>query len=144
MAAYRKQHCCETTLIRLVEDQKTTADRKERVTELSTHMSKTFDPLYPALMIQNLKAYSFPDASINLKRSFFELRRNQINLQEVQSSWKEQTRESSQGKEQTRGSPKGSSFIPLVWNLFQNHLPVYAESESLFMYGDDHQVYMTG
>ena len=107
-------------------------------------MSKTFDPLYPALMIQNLKAYSFPDASINLKRSFFELRRNQINLQEVQSSWKEQTRESSQGKEQTRGSPKGSSFIPLVWNLFQNHLPVYAESESLFMYGDDHQIYMTG
>ncbi|RMX46648.1 hypothetical protein pdam_00012406 [Pocillopora damicornis] len=76
MAAYRKQHCCETTLIRL----KTTANSKESVTELSTHMSKTFDPLYLVLMIQNLKAYGFSDASSNLMRSFFELRRNQINL----------------------------------------------------------------
>ena len=80
MAAYRKQHCCETTLIRLVEDQKITANSKERVTELSTHMSKTFDSLYPALMIQNLKAYGFSDASSNLMRSFFELRGNQVNL----------------------------------------------------------------
>ena len=80
MAAYRKQHCCETTLIRLVEDWKTTANSKESVTELSTHMSKTFDPLYLVLMIQNLKAYDFSDASSNLMRSFFELRRNQVNL----------------------------------------------------------------
>ena len=42
------------------------------------------------------------------------------------------------------GSPQGSSFAPLVWNLFQNHLPLYVESENFFIYGDDHRIYMTG
>ena len=57
---------------------------------------------------------------------------------------KEQSRGCSRGKEQTRGCPQGSSFAPLVWNLFQNHLPLYVESENFFMYGDDHRIYMTG
>ena len=51
----------------------------------------------------------------------------------MQSAW----------KEQTRGCTLGSSFEPLLWNLIQNHLPLYAESENLFMYRNDHQIYMT-
>ena len=31
----------------------------------------------------------------------------------------------------------------LSWKLIQNHLPLYAESENLFMYRNDHQIYMT-
>ena len=85
-------------------------------------------------MIQKLKAYGFSDESPNLMRSFFELKRNRVKLQNLHSTW----------KEQTRGSPKGSSFGPSLWNLFQNDLPFYAESENLFMYADDHQIYTIG
>jgi len=47
-------------------------------------------------------------------------------------------------KEQTRGCQQGSSFGTILWNLFQNDLPSYAESDNLFMYADDHQIYTTG
>ena len=73
MAAFRKQHSCETTLIRLTEDWKSAADRKECVTVLSTDMSKAFDSLHSALMIQKLKAYGFWDETSNLMRSFYSL-----------------------------------------------------------------------
>lgn len=56
MSAYRKTHSCETTLIRLTEDWKMAPDNKEYVTVLSTDMSKAFDSLNPALMIQKLKS----------------------------------------------------------------------------------------
>ena len=79
MTAYRKQHSCKKTLIRLVEDWKTAADRKESVTVLSTDMR-------PALLIQKLKAYGFSDVSLNLMRSFFELRRNRVKLQDLRSA----------------------------------------------------------
>ena len=66
------------------------ADNKEYMTILSTDISKAFDSLHPALMIQKLKAYSFSEASQNLMRSFFEHRRNRVKLQEADSAWKEQ------------------------------------------------------
>ena len=52
------------------------ADNKEYVTVLSTDMSKAFDSLHPALMIQKLKAYGFNEPTLNLLRSFFERRKN--------------------------------------------------------------------
>ena len=107
------------------------ADNKEYVTVLSTDMSKAFDSLHPALMIQKLKAYGFNEPSLNLLRSFFERRKNRVKLQEEQSAW----------KEQKRGCPQGSSFGPLLWNLFQNDLSIHRQSANLFMYADDHQVY---
>ena len=107
------------------------ADNKEYVTVLSTDMSKAFDSLHPALMIKKLKAYGFNEPSLNLLRSFFERRKNRVKLQEEQSAW----------KEQKRGCPQGSSFGPLLWNLFQNDLSIHRQSANLFMYADDHQVY---
>ena len=55
---YRKNHSCETTLVRLTEDWKHAIDRKELVTILSTDMSKAFDPLSHNLVIKKLKAYA--------------------------------------------------------------------------------------
>ena len=48
------------------------ANNKEYVTVLYTNISKAFDFLHPALMIQKLKAYGFSEASQNLMRSFLE------------------------------------------------------------------------
>ena len=86
MSAYRKTHNCETTLIRLTEDWKMAADNKEYVTVLSTDMSKAFDSLHPALLIQKLKAYGFSETSLNLLRSFLGCRRNRVKLQEAYSA----------------------------------------------------------
>lgn len=77
MAAYRKQHSCETTLLRLTEDWKMAADKRKCVTALSTDTSKAFDSLHPALMIQKLKARGFSGTSLNLMQSFFGSRKTE-------------------------------------------------------------------
>ena len=56
-SGHRKTHSCEITLIRLTEEWKMAANNKEYVTVLYTNISKAFDFLHPALMIQKLKAY---------------------------------------------------------------------------------------
>lgn len=43
-----------------------------------------------------------------------------------------------------KGCPQGSSFGPLIWNLFQNDMAQQVTNSNLTMYADDHQMYKTG
>ena len=70
VTAYRKNHSCETTLVRLTEDWKHAIDRKELVTFLSTDMRKAFDSVCHNLVIKKHKAYGFTNQSLDLIRSF--------------------------------------------------------------------------
>ena len=74
MAAYRKRHSCETTLLTLIEDWKQAVDSKQLVSVLSTDMSKAFDSLSHSLTVKKLEAYGFGERSLNLMRSFFDER----------------------------------------------------------------------
>ena len=134
LTAYRKNHSCQTTLIRLVEDWKYAIDRKELVAVLSTDMSKAFDSLCHNLVIKKLDAYGFGSGSLDLIRSFLNERYNRVNLNSVSSEW----------KSMPRGCPQGSSFGPLLWNLFQNDMSFLVKESNLTMYADDHQLYSTG
>ena len=40
--------------------------------------------------------------------------------------------------------PQGSSFGPLLWNIFQNDMAFHVTKSNLTMYADDHQLYATG
>ena len=134
MSAYRKMHSCETNLLRVTEDWKKAVDNKECVAVLSTYMSKAFDSLHHALMIKKLEAYGFSHVSLELMRSYFQERKNRVTINGVSRSW----------KDQSRGCPQGSSFGPLLWNLFQNDLSLNVHTSNLFMYADDHQIYFNG
>ena len=134
LSAYRKKHSCETTLLRLTEEWKLAADSKQYVGVLSTDMSKAFDSLHPSLMINKLKAYGFSEESLRLMRSYFTNRQNRVKLDSVVSRW----------KDAARGCPQGSSFGPLLWNIFQNDMTYIINNASLSMYADDHQLYVTG
>ena len=67
-------------------------------------------------------------------RSFFENRQNRVKLNDITSEW----------KKMERGCPQGSSFGPLLWNLFQNDLSLHIKDANLTMYADDHQLYVMG
>ena len=134
MTAYRKNHSCETTLVRLTEDWKHAIDRKELVTILSTDMSKAFDSLCHNLVIKKLKAHGFTNQSLDLIRSFLNDRYSRVKLGSIRSEW----------SKMSRGCPHGSSFGPLLWNLFQNDMTMLVKDTNLFMYADDHQLYVRG
>ena len=43
-----------------------------------------------------------------------------------------------------RGCPQGSSFGPLLWNIYQNNMSAHVKDANLTMYADDHQMYVKG
>jgi len=135
LTAYRKRHSTETTLISLVEKWKSAIDEKKMVGVLSTDMSKAFDSLHPPLLLSKLKAYGFSESTINLMRSYFDKRKCRVRIgSQVASEW----------KEVLRGCPQGSTFGPLLWNIFQNDLTYTISKCNFKMYADDHQLHSTG
>ena len=134
MTAYRKQHSCETTLLMLIEDWRSVVDRKELVTILSADMSKAFDSLSYSLTLKKLDAYGFNSISLELIRSFFDSRLNRVKINGHTGEW----------RIMERGCPQGSSFGPLLWNMFQNDMAFHIPDSNLTLYADDHQLYVTG
>ena len=55
----------------------------------------------------------FEHNCLNLLRSYFDKRPNRVKIGDVTSDWKKRALD----------YPKGSSFGPLLWNLFQNDMP---------------------
>ena len=144
---YSRSTACETTLLSMLEDWKLAIDRRELVCILSTDMSKAFDSLCPSLLLKTLEAYGFTEHALELMRSYFDDRLNRVKIGNTASEW----------REMTRGCLQGSSFGPLMWNIFQNDLALhisngrlnmYADDHHLTgklnMYADDHQIYSTG
>ena len=98
------------------------------MTILSTDTSKAFDSLScHNLVIKKLKAYGFTNQSLDLIRSFLNDRYSRVKLgRTIRSEW----------SKMSRGCPQGS--------LFQNDMTMLVKDTNLFMYADDHQLYVTG
>lgn len=94
---------------------KSAVDRKELVYILTTDTSKAFDSLCHPLIVKKLEVYGFGQNSLNLLRSYFDNRLNRVKKKDVTSDW----------KRMVLGCPQGSSFSPLLWNLFQNDVIPY-------------------
>ena len=74
------------------------------------------------------------DKILNLLRSYFDNRINRVKIKYVTSDL----------KRMVLGCPQGSSFGPLLWNLFQNDMSFHINNANLSMYADDHQMYVMG
>ena len=133
ITAYRAKNSCETTLIRLTETWRAELDSKKIVGMLSSDMSKAFDSLSPQLLINKLQAYNFSDKAIQLIRSYFQGRENRVKIGSVTSDW----------VVVKRGCPQGSTFGPLMWNIFRNDMPNIISDANVSMYADDHQVFVS-
>ena len=76
MTADRKFHCCEYSLLNLIEDWKAALDDKAHEGMLSTDMSNVLDSVQRRL--HKLKTYAFSEASLNMMRVFLNNRRNRV------------------------------------------------------------------
>lgn len=118
----------------LVENWKAELDRTNIVGVLASDMTKAFDSVCPALLINKLRAYNLSESALNLMRSYLPQRENRVRVGTVTSDW----------KMVRKGCPQGSTFGPLLWNVFQNDLPFQVGKANVSMYADDHQVYVGG
>ena len=127
LTAYRAKNSSETALIRLTETWRAELESKKIVGILSSDMNNAFDSLSPLLLINKLQAYNFSDKAIQLIRSYFQGRENSVR---IGSDW----------VVVKRGCPQGSTFGPLMWNIFQNDMPNIISDANVSMYADDHQM----
>ena len=134
LTAYRKGNSTETTLIMLIESWKVALDKKEIIGILSTDMSKAFDSMHPPLLLKKLESYGFSEDALLLIRSYFENRQNRVKMGNTRSDW----------IVSNRGCPQGSSFGPLLWNIFQNDMTYEIRKCKISMYADDHQLFVSG
>ena len=118
----------------LIESWKVALDKKEIIGILSTDMSKAFDSMHPPLLLKKLESYGFSEDALLLIRSYFENRQNRVKMGNTRSDW----------IVSNRGCPQGSSFGPLLWNIFQNDMTYEIKKCSISMYADDHQLFVSG
>ena len=103
------------------------------LSQLSTDMSKAFDSLLHTLTLKKFEAYGFGSSSLKLMRSFFENSKNKVKIRKVSGNI---------GKEDVHRP--GSSFGPVIWNLFYNDMVQQVTKSKLTMYVDDRQMYKVG
>ena len=127
LCAFRKNHGCQTTLMRLLEDWKAALDKNQYVAAILMDLSKAFDCLPHDVLLSKLSAYGLSQNSVKLLQNYLTGRKQQIKLQGVLSSW----------ADIQKGVPQGSILGPLLFNIFINDIFYFIEHGTLYNYADD-------
>ena len=72
MSAYRKDHHCQRTSTKLIEDWRLAIDKGKFVGVIPTDTGKAFEFLLLLHMVRKLQVYNFSDESLCLLRSYFQ------------------------------------------------------------------------
>ena len=127
LSAFRPKFGCQTTLIKLIEDWKSSLDRGEHVAAVLMDLSKAFDCLPHDLTLSKLKAYGLSENSCKLVKSYLTDRRQRVRVGQSHSSW----------QNTTKGVPQGSILGPLIFNIFMNDIFFFTTKTTLYNYADD-------
>ena len=70
LAAFRKVYGCQTTLLRLLEDWRSTLDKHEYLVAILMDLSKTFDCLPHNLLLAKLQVYGVSSDAVKIIDSY--------------------------------------------------------------------------
>ena len=133
LTAYRKNHSCCTTLLRLTEDWKTEADLNNIIGATLIDLRKAFDRLPHNLLLEKLSAYGVSPESLELLTNYVKNRTPCVRLGNTRSTT---------GK-LTSGVPQGSVLDRHSFNIFINDLFCNIKKAKISAYADDKQLYFS-
>jgi len=133
LTAYRKNHSCCTTLLRLTEDWKIEADSNNIIGATLIDLSKAFDRIPHNLLLEKLSAYGVSLESLELLTNYVKNRTHCVRLGNTRSTT---------GKLMS-GVPQGSVLGPHLFNIFINDLFYNIKKAKISAYADDKQLYFS-
>jgi hypothetical protein len=109
LCAFRRDHGCQTTLLRLLEDWRNALVKNQYVAAVLMDLSKAS---FHDILLDKLSAYGMSTDSVSLLESYISNRKQQIKINSILSSW----------ADIQNGVSQGSILIALLFNVFINDI----------------------
>ena len=134
-SSYRKDHSCETALIRLVDDVQMHLSERKNVALILLDSSAAFDTVDQHILLQKLERnFGIKGNALNLIKSYFKNRTFSTKINKTQSK----------PRRLLHGVPQGSLLGPLLYVLYTYEIEniVLQHGLSILCYADDCQIYV--
>ena len=135
-SGFRKGHSTETALIKVVNDLRVAADKKEVSVLLLLDLTAAFDTIHHTILIQRLEHYiGLSGTALSWFRSYLTERTYSVNIDDFQS----------EKHSIASGVPQGSILGPLLFSLYILPLGelITLHGVNYHFYADDTQLYLS-
>ena len=135
LSGFRKQHSCETVLLRMIENIKLSLEKGKIVIMILMDLSRAFDCIPYKLFISKLRAYGLSINACNYIMNYYINRQQCVKLGKNRSEW----------LFVNKGSAQGSLMGPISYNMFANDMMFILDNDiDIYNYADDNSLLCAG
>ncbi len=131
---FRPKHSTVDAITEFISDVLPSLDRKHKCLSVYLDLSKAFDTINHAILLEKLQYYGIRGRALEWFRSYLVQRRQYVNYMGVNSTT----------QTIVYGVPQGSVLGPLLFILYSNDIPHAVEHCKSILFADDTTVYLTG
>ena len=131
---YRKNRSTKIASALLFDDIRSSIDKGELVGAVYIDLTKAFDTVGHAILLQKLREYGVSDTELKWFKSYLFNRNQQVRISNSLSN----------KQPLFTGVPQGSILGPLLFLIYFNDFPECLEKSKVIMYADDTVIYCNG